>query len=137
MPTAQHDLIPAVPTGSVRVLLRLENLALAAAAILAFRQAEGGWWLFAIVFLLPDVSMLAYLAGPVVGAVGYNLAHSYIAPALLAAVAWTAGEGLWLQIGLIWIAHIGIDRALGFGLKFPRAFIDTHLGRLRGGRAGR
>ncbi|CAH2599867.1 conserved protein of unknown function [Rhodovastum atsumiense] len=117
--------------GGVLVLLRLENLALAVAAVLTFRATGGTWGLFAAVFLLPDLSMVGYLAGPATGAHGYNLAHTYIAPSLLAALGWAAGNIVWLQIALIWGAHIGVDRALGFGLKYTTSFAATHLGQLK------
>lgn len=119
------------PPGGVLALLRLENAALAVAAVLAFRLTGGAWGLFAALFLLPDLSMLGYLVGPSTGARGYNLVHAYIAPALLAAFGGMTGNGLWLQIALIWCAHIGVDRALGFGLKYPSSFADTHLGRIK------
>ena len=81
--------------------------------------------------LAPDVSLAGYLAGPRVGAVTYNLAHTYAFPVALAAGCLLAGEpGLPVQIALIWAAHIGIDRVLGLGLKYPTAFKDTHLGRI-------
>lgn len=117
-------------TGGVLVLLRLENLAVAAVATLAFRAVGGTWGLFAILALLPDLAMLGYLAGPVVGARAYNAAHTYVAPALLAAVGWVIGAGVPIEIALVWCVHIGVDRALGFGLKYPTGFEDTHLGRL-------
>lgn len=119
-----------VPVGAVPVLLRLESLAVAIAAAFAFRAVGGTAALFAVVFLLPDLSMLGYLAGPVWGARLYNLAHTHAAPAVVAALAWATGQGMWLQVALIWLAHIGVDRALGFGLKYPTGFADTHLGRL-------
>ncbi len=84
---------------------------------------------FALLFLVPDLSMLAYLAGPTGGRLNYNLAHTYafaLAPCLpdLRRSGSAAMAG-----GLIWIAHIGLDRALGYGLKYPTGFGDTHLGR--------
>lgn len=118
------------PAGGVLSLLRLENTALAAAAILAFHAVGGDWWLFGALILLPDLSMLGYLAGSSVGARSYNLAHTYVAPASVAAVGWATGHGLWLETALIWCAHIGADRALGFGLKYREGFAETHLGRL-------
>lgn len=118
------------PVGGVLALVRLENLAVGIAAVLAFHQVGGAWREFAILFLLPDLSMLGYLAGPSIGARLYNLAHTYIAPVSLAVLGWASGHGLWLQIALIWCAHIGVDRALGFGLKYASGFADTHLGRL-------
>lgn len=120
------------PAAGVTVLLRLENLALALLAALAFHALGGHWGVFAVLFLVPDIAMLGYLAGPSTGARLYNLAHTYVAVASVAALAWTAGSALWLQIALIWCVHIGVDRALGFGLKYPSGFADTHLGRLRG-----
>jgi hypothetical protein len=113
-------------------LLRLENLAVAIAAGLAFHRLGSNWMLFAVLFLAPDLAMLGYLAGPRIGARLYNLAHTYVAVALLAALSWTAGSEAGLQVALIWCVHIGVDRALGYGLKYPSGFADTHLGRLRG-----
>ncbi|VFU08454.1 conserved membrane protein of unknown function [Methylocella tundrae] len=124
------DAVSRTPAG-VLVLLRLENLAVAIAAVLAFRSDGGTWWLFAVLFLLPDLSMLGYLAGPSMGARFYNLAHTYVTPALVAALGWATDHGLWLQVALIWCAHIGVDRTLGFGLKYATSFADTHLGQLR------
>lgn len=128
------DAAARAPTGSVLAVVRVENLALAIAAVLAFRALGGGWGLFAILFLLPDLSMLGYLAGPAVGARCYNLAHTYLVSAVLAAAATVLGwmtDHTSLQVALIWCAHIGVDRALGFGLKYASGFSDTHLGRLR------
>lgn len=111
------------------LLLRLEALAALVAAVLAYRALGGGWAHFAWLFLLPDLSMLAYLAGKRVGSVAYNAAHSYLGPVVLA----TLGQALALPdcllLALIWVAHIGMDRALGYGLKYATSFGDTHLGR--------
>jgi hypothetical protein len=74
--------------------------------------------------------MLGYLAGPRPGAVAYNLAHTYATPAVLAGVGWLIGTPLLLALALIWAAHIGFDRMLGYGLKLPTDFRDTHLGRI-------
>ena len=74
--------------------------------------------------------MLGYLAGPAVGARAYNLAHTYAAPAVLAGVGWAMGASLPVALALVWAAHIGFDRALGYGLKLPTGFRDTHLGRI-------
>jgi hypothetical protein len=128
--TASPDGVSRAPTASMLALLRVEDLALAVAAVLAFRSAGGGWGLFAALCLLPDLAMLGYIAGPATGARCYNVAHTYLVPILLAALGWATGHGLGLQIGLIWCAHIGVDRALGFGLKYPTSFADTHLGRI-------
>lgn len=104
----------------VRTLLRLEGLALMLAALALFAETHGDWLLFAQLFLAPDLSFAAYLFGPRIGAATYNATHSTLGPLAL---------GLCGQFGLaaIWLAHIGLDRALGFGLKYPTAFRHTHL----------
>lgn len=109
-------------TGGVRVLLRLEGLAVLTMAVIAYRHSGAGWGLFAALFLLPDIAFLAYLGNPRAGAVVYNALHSYLAPAVL----WLTG--LLPPVALIWVAHIGFDRAVGYGLKYPSAFGATHLG---------
>lgn len=107
---------------------RLEGLALLAAAILAYAQAGQGWLLFAVLFLAPDLSFAGYLAGPRAGAWAYNLAHSLIGPLLLGAAGLLGGADLAIGLALIWLAHIGFDRALGYGLKSSEGFGVTHLG---------
>jgi hypothetical protein len=117
-------------SGGVRTLLRLEGLTLFAGMTLLYALWGGPWWLYFTLFLAPDLSFLAYLGGPRVGAVGYNAAHSYIVPLALL----TAGFGfvppLVLSVAMIWLAHIGFDRALGYGLKYTAGFGFTHLGRI-------
>lgn len=117
-------------SGTPRLLLRLEGLALLTAAIVGYRELHGSWWLFALLLLIPDVALAAYAAGPRVGAFTYNAFHSYLAPALLAALAYAVSRPSLWPFCLIWLAHIGMDRALGLGLKFNTAFRDTHLGRV-------
>jgi hypothetical protein len=113
-------------------LLRLEGLVVLAAAAAAYHALGGGWGWFAALFLGPDLSMLGYLAGPRVGAASYNVGHSHLGPALLAVVGLATGTDLALLGALIWVAHIGFDRMLGYGLKRATGFRDTHLGRLGG-----
>lgn len=108
--------------------LRAESLALAAAFIVAYAATDGSWLLFAALFLVPDLSMLGYLAGPGAGALAYNAVHAYLGPLVLVAVALHGGAGGLLAPALIWGAHIAIDRVLGYGLKEPDAFRHTHLG---------
>ena len=85
---------------------------------------------YAILFLVPDLSFLGYLAGPQAGAVVYNAAHSYLAPMTLMVAGFSMASPLVLSIAMIWLAHIGIDRALGYGLKYKTGFGFTHLGRI-------
>ena len=121
--------------GGVRVLLRLEGLALFASMVGLYAIWGGSWWVFAALFLVPDLSFIGYLAGPRSGAITYNAVHTYIPPLALAFAGFALASPLVLSVALIWLAHIGIDRALGFGLKYPTGFRVTHLGRI--GRIGR
>jgi hypothetical protein len=120
--------ISAAGTGSVAVLLRAEALVELALVVSAYRYLGGAWLMFATLFLVPDLSMVGYLINPRVGARLYNLAHTYIAPALLALVGFVLATSLVYSLALIWAAHIGFDRFLGYGLKYPAAFGATHLG---------
>lgn len=106
---------------------RLEGLVLLALALGAYRVFGGSWLTFILLLLVFDVSMLGYLKNPRIGAVIYNLGHTLVFPGLLIIMAWANGwRGLFL-FALIWIAHIGMDRLLGFGLKYPDSFAHTHL----------
>jgi Domain of unknown function (DUF4260) len=117
-------------TGGVRTLLRLEGLTLFAGMTLLYAVWDGSWWVYAILFLVPDLSFAGYLAGPRVGAIIYNAAHSYMAPMSLMIAGFALASPLTLSIAMIWLAHIGIDRALGYGLKYSAGFAFTHLGRI-------
>lgn len=124
-------------TGTPRLLLRFEGLAVLVAAVLVFRELDASWWLFWGLFLVPDVALIGYLAGPRVGAAAYNALHTYLAPAAVAAVVLVTGSSAGWPICLIWLAHIGMDRTLGLGLKYPASFRETHLGGIgRGADAG-
>ena len=117
-------------TGGVRLLLRLEGFAAFFVAVALYRQNDYGWGVFALAFLTPDLSFLGYLAGNRIGAIAYNAAHSYLGPVIvLTASAYLASPPLFAA-GLIWCAHIGFDRALGYGLKYVAGFGYTHLGRI-------
>lgn len=116
--------------GTVRAALRLEGLAVLVAASVAYAQFGLGWGIFALCFLAPDISVLGYLVGPKIGAVSYNLAHSYSGPLACLAVGLAVPVPTSLCVGLIWCAHIGFDRALGYGLKYSDGFGFTHLGRI-------
>lgn len=115
--------------GGIRSLLRLEGLAALVLSVAAYAQwSQHGWGLFAVLFLVPDVSILGYLRGPRFGGTAYNAFHTYLAPAVLgsAAVLWLGP--FWLAVALIWSAHVGFDRLLGYGLKLSTGFHTTHLG---------
>jgi len=118
---------PAV-SGSIRIILRLEGLAVAAVTAVLYARTGASWWLFAALWLVPDLSMLGYLANPCQGARIYNAIHSYFAPIALAVAALLLHQAVALPFALIWINHIGLDRLLGFGLKYQAGFGWTHLG---------
>ena len=103
-------------TGGVRTLLRLEGLTLFAGMTLLYAAWDGSWLVYAILFLAPDLSFAAYLAGPKPGAILYNAAHSYMAPVSLMVAGFALSSPLTLSIAMIWMAHIGIDRALLSGI---------------------
>jgi hypothetical protein len=121
---------PGAATGGVRTLLRLEGLALFLGMTLLYGVWDGSWWVYAILFLAPDLSFLGYLAGPRFGAMVYNAAHSYLAPMTMMTFGFAASSPLELSIAMIWLAHIGFDRMLGYGLKYTAGFGFTHLGRI-------
>jgi hypothetical protein len=112
----------------VRAWLRLEAFVVFAGAVLVWIALDGGWMTFALLFFLPDLSFAAYLLGPRVGAVVYNLAHSYAIPAVVAIAGASLDQAPVILAGSLWTAHIGFDRVLGDGLKYPSGFTDTHLG---------
>jgi Domain of unknown function (DUF4260) len=118
--------------------LRLEGLAIVAVTAIAYYGSTGmSWWLFAALWLVPDLSMLGFLINPRIGSYCYNTVHSYLLPlmAYLAGTFWawrTNGQyeyesRILMSVLLIWCNHIGVDRALGYGLKYPSAFGHTHL----------
>ena len=74
--------------------------------------------------------MVGYLAGRTIGAAAYNAAHTYLLPVAVAAIGVLTHSDIAIQLGLIWLTHIGVDRAMGYGLKYPTAFKDTHLQRV-------
>lgn len=114
----------------VRTLLRLEGLAVAVLTAALYAHTGASWWLFAALWLTPDLSMLGYLVGPGIGARIYNAIHSYTPPATLAICGLLLKSPAVIPFALIWVNHIGVDRLLGYGLKYPAAFGWTHLGRL-------
>jgi Domain of unknown function (DUF4260) len=126
---------PALPqparTSSVIILLRLEGLGVALLTATLYARTGASWWLFAALWIVPDLSLLGYLASPCLGARTYNALHTYVLSALLALAALLLHAcGPLLPIALIWANHIGIDRMLGYGLKYAEGFRFTHLGRI-------
>lgn len=116
-----HKIHPLIP------LLRLEGFAIGLAAIFAYANLDQSRALFAILFLAPDLAMLGYAFGSRIGAIAYNTMHSYIAPVAVGTISWFAGWSEAVALVTIWIAHIGLDRAIGYGLKHRSGFTITHL----------
>ena len=112
------------------VLLRLEGLAVLGAALVLYFDLDYSILALVLLFLTPDLSFLGYLGGPAIGAIAYNTVHTYVGPLVLAAIGVLANSDVATQVALIWSAHIGIDRLLGYGLKYPTSFKDTHLQRV-------
>jgi hypothetical protein len=123
--------------GGIRTVLRLEGLMVFAAAAVMYGKSGYAWSTFALFFLAPDISFAGYLAGDRIGAIAYNAAHSYLGALACFSVALLLNAPELEAAGMIWCAHIGLDRALGYGLKYAAGFSFTHLGRIgRGERAG-
>ncbi|MGA2539667.1 MAG: DUF4260 domain-containing protein [Terracidiphilus sp.] len=135
--TTEDPALRGSPTAGshVQAFLRLEGLAGVVLSAVLYARSGASWWLFAALWLTPDLSMLGYLGGPKLGARIYNAVHSYVTPATLAISALLLGSPALLPYALIWINHIAVDRTLGYGLKYPAGFQWTHLGKLRGRRA--
>ncbi|MFB6189818.1 MAG: DUF4260 domain-containing protein [Halapricum sp.] len=110
-----------------KVTLRLEGAGIAAVATVAYFALGGSLWLFVVLALAPDISILTYLAGLRVGSHVYNAFHTYLAPVTLGAAGVLLSMTSLLWIALVWAAHIGVDRAAGYGLKYPTGFKHTHL----------
>lgn len=112
------------------VLVRLESAAILALALYLYGKFGESWILFAVLFLIPDLTIPIYFVNKQAGSAAYNLVHFYAWPALLVGIAVGRGSELLLSLGLIWFAHIGADRMLGLGLKYPIDFKQTHIQRL-------
>ena len=113
-----------------RQLLHLEGLAVGVGSLVLYFDAGFGWLLLVVLILAPDLSALGYLGGARLGSLAYDLVHTYVGPVTLGVVGVVGSYELAVQLALIWLAHIGVDRLLGYGLKYPTGFKDTHLQRV-------
>lgn len=113
------------------VLLKLEGVAIFALSLYAYHELHASWLIFALLFLVPDLFMLGFLVNLRAGAALYNLVHTYTLPLLLLGIARAVHlSAVVTSAALIWTAHIAMDRMLGYGLKYPTFFKDTHLQRV-------
>jgi Domain of unknown function (DUF4260) len=101
-----------------------------AAATLLYFHGGHPWWLYLVLALAPDLSMVAYLGGARIGAIGYDAAHTLALPVALGAAGVVFDADALAAVALVWLAHIGVDRAVGYGLKYPTGFEQTHLQRV-------
>ena len=108
-------------------VLRVEAACVLAASIFVYAHLHFSWVWFAVLFFVPDLSMAGYLLNVRAGASIYNVGHILILPLALLGAGYEAGRPWMVMAGVIWLAHIEFDRMLGFGLKYPTFFKDTHL----------
>lgn len=116
--------------GTPRRWLRVEGATLLVGSLIAYSTTDQAWWLVPLTLLLPDLTMIGYLGGARLGSRLYNLGHSTPLPAAIIAIGWWQDKSLFVALGLVGLAHIGLDRLLGYGLKYRDHFQHTHLGRL-------
>ena len=128
MSQVQINSSPAVGP-QIAIWLRLEGLAVTLLSGVLYARTGASWWLFVLLWLVPDLAMLGYRAGPRIGASCYNAVHTYLLPIALAAAALLLHQNALVPYALIWCNHIGLDRLLGYGLKYPEGFGFTHLSR--------
>jgi hypothetical protein len=112
------------------LLLPIEEAALLAACVLLYAHLHFSWLLFGVLLLAPDLFMLGYLINVRIGSAIYNIGHFLLLPLALFAVSILMGRPSLMAIAIIWFSHIVLDRMLGFGLKYPTVFKDTHLQRI-------
>ena len=113
-----------------RLLLHLEGAAVLAGSLVLYFHEGFGWFALVLLALAPDLAMVGYAAGERVGAAAYDLVHNEVLPIALGVAGLLADGSVAVQLALIWLAHIGMDRLVGYGLKYPSAFKDTHLQRV-------
>jgi hypothetical protein len=114
----------------VKFILRLEGLTIFLAAIYIYSLMEGNWLFFIIFILIPDISMLGYIGNGKIGALVYNIFHNLTLPLLLTVLGFFFNIEILAFAGVILLAHVGMDRLFGFGLKYESGFKDTHLQRV-------
>lgn len=113
-----------------KFLLHVEGFSVLALSVYFYGHNEFSWLLFAVLLFAPDLSIIGYSAGNRIGAIIYNIVHTYTLALVIILIGLLTSSPTVLAIGLIWTAHIGMDRMFGFGLKYPTQFKDTHFNRL-------
>lgn len=115
------------PASPMKILLNLDELASLLLAVLVFAHLPYAWWWLPALFLVPDLSMLGYLAGPRLGAWCYNLAHHKLLALALGATGSLLGQPVLLLAGVVVLFHSSFDRLLGYGFKHETGFKHKHL----------
>jgi len=113
-----------------KILLHLEGLAVFVVSIILFSYLNGNWILFLVLFLVPDLTFFAYLINKKIGSYTYNIMHTYFVPIILITISIIYDYNFGTRIAIIWFAHIGMDRSIGYGLKYPKEFKETHMGKV-------
>jgi hypothetical protein len=116
----------------VAILLKAEALGVVIASLAAFAYLGASWWWFAALVLVPDISAIGYLGGRRVGAWCYDVLHTYVGPTILGVIGYLVHEPMIMAVAAIWFGHIGVDRLIGYGLKFAGSSKDTHMSRAAG-----
>jgi hypothetical protein len=119
-----------VPMLTVRGWLRLEGAAAFAAGLALYGWFGAPWLAVVPLLLVPDISAVGYLGGPRLGAFTYNLVHNWAFGLGILGLGLATGAVPVSVLGAVCVAHVGMDRTLGYGLKLPTSFQDTHLGRI-------
>ncbi len=114
----------------MKLLLNLEEWGIFLLCVYLFSRLNFAWWWFPTLLLLPDLGMIGYLFNPKIGAITYNLIHHRLVAASTAGFALYSGNNNWKLVAIILFAHIAMDRAMGYGLKFEDSFFNTHLGKI-------
>ena len=113
-----------------RIFLHMEGLALLAASIVMYSNLGFGWGTFALLLLAPDLPLALYPMNKNLASVTYNLVHTIVLPILLALFSYFTDSSLGIQLSLIWLAHIGMDHAFGYGFKYLGHMKETHFSRV-------
>ncbi|HEX8932106.1 MAG TPA: DUF4260 domain-containing protein [Patescibacteria group bacterium] len=111
----------------VKVLLKIEGLIFLLLSLYFYNTLHGNWLIFALLLFTPDIFMLGYLINKKLGATIYNLGHTYVTSVVILLLGLFMHNNNLTLGSLIISAHIGMDRSLGYGLKYSTSFKDTHL----------
>lgn len=115
---------------NVKHILQLEGLIIALMSIFFYLELGGDVIFFIILWLVPDMGMIGYIISKKIGSLTYNITHTYTIPIILLSYTLLSNLGLGVQVSLIWISHIGLDRFLGYGIKYPDKFKNTHMNKI-------